>query len=264
MQRTTFKVTKMDCPSEEEMIRMALGGITSIRSLRCDIPGRSLEVWHTDDHERILARLVTLDLGTSFVDSVAVEDVGQPEEHAHQRSILWQVFAINGFFFALEMLTGFLSHSMGLVADSLDMLADSIIYGLALFAVGGTLARKKGIAKASGIFQTALAVLGFVEILRRFIGAEEMPHFETMIIVSSLALIGNAVSLYLLQKRKSADAHIQASVICTSNDVIANFGVIVAGGLVLLTGSRYPDLIVGSIVLAIVFRGALRILRLAQ
>jgi Co/Zn/Cd efflux system component len=243
---------------------MALGGMTTIRSLRCDIPARSLEIWHTDDHEPILARLITLDLGTSFLESIAVEDVGPSDEHEHQRSILWQVFVINGFFFALEMLTGFLSHSMGLVADSLDMLADSIIYGLALFAVGGTLARKKEIAKASGILQTVLAVLGFVEILRRFAGFEEMPHFQTMIIVSCFALLGNAASLYLLQKRKSADAHIQASVICTSNDVIVNFGVIVAGALVLLTGSPYPDLIVGTIVLVIVFRGALRILKLAR
>jgi hypothetical protein len=47
---------------------------------------------------------------------------------------------------------------MGLVADSLDMLADSIVYGLSLFAVGGTVVLKKRIAGIAGYFQTALAV----------------------------------------------------------------------------------------------------------
>ena len=36
---------------------------------------------------------------------------------------------------------------MGLVADSLHMLADSFVYGISLFAAGGTLIRKMRIAK---------------------------------------------------------------------------------------------------------------------
>ena len=85
-----------------------------------------------------------------------------------------------------------------------------------------------------------------------------------MIVISLLALIGNAVSLYLLQKSKAEEAHMQASVIFTSNDVVINIGVIVAGALVFLTRSRLPDLIVGLIVFIVVGRGALRILRLAK
>lgn len=153
---------------------------------------------------------------------------------------------------------------MGLIADSLDMLADSIVYALALFAVGGTIARKNNIAKFAGYFQILLAVIGFVEVIRRFIGIEAMPDFKTMIVVSVLALIANVLCLYLLQKNKSKEAHMQASMIFTSNDVIINSGVIIAGLLVNWLNSSYPDLIIGAIVFVIVARGAYRILKLAK
>jgi Co/Zn/Cd efflux system component len=54
----------------------------------------------------------------------------------------------------------------------------------------------------------------------------------------------------------------KATYICTANDVLANLGVILAGGLVAWTGSAIPDLVVGAAIAVVVFRGALRILRL--
>ena len=153
---------------------------------------------------------------------------------------------------------------MGLIADSLDMLADAIVYALSLLAVGAAVSRKKKVAGISGYFQMALAVLGFFEVIRRFVGYGEIPVFQTMIIVSALALVGNGISLYLIYKAKSEDAHMKASWIFTSNDIIVNLGVIVAGVLVYATNSRYPDLIIGSIVFLVVIRGAIRILKLSK
>ena len=88
--------------------------------------------------------------------------------------------------------------------------------------------------------------------------------FATMIVVSLLALVANGFCLYLLQKSKSNEAHMQASAIFTSNDVVINLGVIAAGVLVYLFGSNKPDLIVGMIVFVVVVRGALRILKLGK
>lgn len=255
----------MDCPSEEQMIRMKLADLTNIYSLDFDIPNRQLTVFHTDNHDQIFQRLDNLKFDTSLIDSVSAGNYTVTTDNTdRERKLLWQVLAINFFFFALELTTGFISNSMGLVADSLDMLADSIVYGLALFAVGGTMTRKKNIAKSAGYFQLTLAIFGFVEVVRRFIGLEEIPAFQTMIIISILALIGNGLSLYLLQKSKSKEAHMQASMIFTSNDVIINSGVILAGLLVNWLNSGYPDLIIGAIVFVIVARGAYRILQLAK
>lgn len=255
----------MDCPSEEQMIRMKLADLTYINSLEFDIPNRQLTVLHSDHYDEIFQRLDALKFDTSIVNSVSTNNFEALTNNTDlEKKLLWQVLAINFFFFVLELATGFISNSMGLVADSLDMLADSIVYGLALFAVGGTMNRKKNIAKSAGYFQLTLAVFGFIEVVRRFFGAESIPAFQTMIIISILALIGNGLCLYLLQKSKSKEAHMQASMIFTSNDVIVNLGIIVAGGLVSLTNSKYPDLIVGTIVFFIVGQGAFKILKLSK
>jgi Co/Zn/Cd efflux system component len=162
------------------------------------------------------------------------------------------------------MLTGFIAGSMGLLADSLDMLADSIVYSLSLFAVGGTVSRKKRIAGAAGTFQLMLGLLGFAEVVRRFLGYGDVPDFQLMILISLLALAGNATCLYLLNTSKSTGAHMQASMIFTSTDVIVNAGVIVAGIMVYLTKSKLPDLLIGTIVFILVLNGAYRILKLSK
>ena len=162
------------------------------------------------------------------------------------------------------MTFGLLANSMGLVADSLDMLADALVYGISLLAVGAAVAKKKQIATLAGYFQMTFAIVGFVEVLRRFFGFAEVPVFQTMIVVSLFALLANGICLYLLQKSKSQEAHMQASMIFTSNDIIINTGVIVAGILVHWTHSSLPDLLIGLIVFLLVMRGARSILQLGK
>lgn len=262
--KTTFRISKMDCPSEENMIRMKLDGFGNVRFLNFDIPARKLEVYHTDRYHNILEALESLQLDTTLVASEATEGVIVKDDRHKERRVLWQVLYINFFFFVLEILTGFIARSMGLVADSLDMLADSIVYALSLFAVGGTVSRKKKVAGIAGYFQLTLAIFGFGEVIRRFMGHEETPEFHLMIIISVLALTGNAICLYLLQKSKSREAHMQASMIFTSTDVIVNIGVIVAGVIVYFTNSKVPDLVIGTIIFVLVGRGAYRILQLSK
>ncbi|TCO08919.1 cation efflux family protein [Natronoflexus pectinivorans] len=254
----------MDCPSEEQMIRMTLDNLANIKSLEFDIPNRFLHVIHTDNNEQIFQRLEKLKLDTTIFSTVFLDNFTATDNQNDERKTLWTVLIINFLFFAIEIITGFISNSIGLVADSLDMLADSIVYGLALIAVGGTVVMKKNIAKFAGYFQIILALIGFIEVIRRFFRGGEMPDFQTMIFVSVAALIANVICLYLLQKRKSEEAHMQASMIFTSNDIIINSGVIMAGLMVNWLNSGYPDLIIGAIIFAIVARGAYRILQLSK
>lgn len=264
VQKTTYLIEKMDCPAEEQLVRMRLSEFQEIASLEFNLAGRKLDVYHHGDPGLIFKGIDSLDLGAKMLGTSTAQ-AGLPSQAQNtQRRLLLQVLFINLFFFLLESLTGILSNSMGLVADSLDMLADSLVYGLALFAIGSNLAMKKNVARTSGYLQLSLALFGLLEVARRFLGYEETPAFQTMILISTLALIGNATSLYLLQKSRDKEAHIQASVICTSNDVIANLGVILAGGLVYFTHSKIPDLLIGAIVFGIVLRGALRILRVSK
>src|SRR5512139_2571289 len=105
MLRTIFSISKMDCPSEERMIRMKLEGLTNIESLEFDMPGRTLEVCHTDSYDNLLAALDSLHLDTKVVSSEPTDAVSVKGSHHQERQVLWQVLAINFFFFALETLT---------------------------------------------------------------------------------------------------------------------------------------------------------------
>jgi Co/Zn/Cd efflux system component len=223
-----------------------------------------LIIFHTNKVNDIENALIELQLGSQKISS-EITDQSNFEENTNQRKLLWWVLAINFVFFLIEMTTGLISKSMGLVADSLDMLADAFVYGISLLAVGGTMIKKKRIAKIAGYAQIILALIGFIEVLRRFFGVEQIPAFSTMIIVSVFALMANGVCLYLLQQSKSKEeAHIQASMIFTSNDIIINLGVITAGVLVYLLNSNLPDLIIGTIVFVLVVQGAFRILKLSK
>jgi len=264
MQRTTYKIAKMDCASEENIVRMKLEGMPNIKALQFDIANRKLNIIHEGEIQPITAAIDHLNFNSTLEKT---EDINDEElvlggTTQQEKKLLKQVLAINFFFFVLECITGFIAGSMGLLADSFDMLADSIIYALALFAVGGSLNKKKSVAHLMGWFQLVLTILGFTEVAIRFFGREQVPVFQTMIIISVFALVGNATSLYLLQKAGNKEAHIKASTICTSSDVIVNIGVIIAGALVYFTASNLPDLIIGSIVFALVGLGAYRILKL--
>ncbi|MCA0132922.1 MULTISPECIES: cation transporter [Winogradskyella] len=263
MQKTVFKISKMDCPSEENLIKMKLSDIDGIKQLDFNLEERILTLYHNSNVNEIGNALNELKLNESLISS---EDTATiiTESTRSQSKLLWTVLIINFAFFIIEMSTGIISKSMGLVADSLDMLADSFVYGLSLIAVGGTVLKKKRIAKYAGYFQITLAIIGIVEVIRRFLGYESLPVFSTMIIVSVFALIANGICLYLLQKSKSQEAHMRASMIFTSNDIIINLGVITAGVLVNWLHSGIPDLIIGIIVFGLVIQGAFRILKLSK
>ncbi|WP_026932626.1 cation transporter [Christiangramia echinicola] len=264
MNKTVFEISKMDCPSEENLIRMKLDEISNIKNLDFDIPNRKLTVFHEGGIQSIEESLSGLKLGTKKIKTEQTDQT-EFEENSQQKKLLWSVLIINFAFFIIEMTTGLISKSMGLVADSLDMLADSFVYGISLFAVGGSIVKKKKIANLAGYFQILLALIGFAEVLRRFFGNEKLPDFSTMIIVSILALIANGICLYLLQKSKSKkEAHMKASMIFTSNDIIINTGVIIAALLVNWLNSSTPDLIIGTIVFILVIQGAIRILKIGR
>ncbi|TWO32793.1 cation transporter [Seonamhaeicola sediminis] len=263
MQKTVFKISKMDCPSEENLIKMKLSDIDGIKQLDFNLEERILTLYHNADVNIISNSIKELKLNETLISSEETNLI-ITESTRNESKLLWSVLIINFAFFIVEISTGLISKSMGLIADSLDMLADSFVYGLSLIAVGGTVLKKKRIAKYAGYFQIVLATIGIVEVIRRFLGFETLPVFSTMIIVSIFALIANGICLYLLQKSKSNEAHMRASMIFTSNDIIINLGVIVAGVLVHWLNTGLPDLIIGIIVFGLVIQGAFRILKLSK
>ncbi|MEG5085989.1 cation transporter [Microcoleus sp. AT9b-C4] len=185
-------------------------------------------------------------------------------KNAAERKTLRILLLINGTMFVVGIVAGVLAHSTALVADSLDMFADASVYTMSLYAVGKSAHHKNRAATLSGIFQITLAVMVVVDVIRRFVWGESSPESGWMMGIAFLALIANSYGLYLLSKHRKGEVHMRASWIFTQNDVIANFSVIVAGLLVTLFNSRFPDLIVGFGIASLVVWGGISIIRDAQ
>ena len=176
---------------------------------------------------------------------------------------LLTLLAINGVMFLAEAVVGWIAESTALLADSLDMLADATVYGLAMYAVRRSSKAQQAAASISGVLQIALGIGVLAEIMRRAIFGSE-PTSLLMVGTGCIALVANLICLRLISKHRDGGAHMRASWIFSKNDVIANTGVIIAGVLVVTLGSRVPDLVVGSIVAVIVVRGGLQIWRDAR
>lgn len=262
LRESTFAVPKMDCPSEERMIHMALDGLAGVTRVSCDLGDRRVRVLHEHGVDAIADKLGTLGLGATLIEtSDALPHAAALPDPAREARTLKQLLAINGAMFVIELAVALVARSAGLLADSLDMFADAAVYGLALYAVGRGARHQLRAAHLAGWLQAALALGALVEVARRAVQGSE-PDSPLMLCMAGVALVANATSLWLVMRHRDGGAHMRASVIFSANDVLANLGVIVAGALVAWTGSRYPDLVIGGAIGLIVLVGAWRILRL--
>ncbi|RKX27862.1 MAG: cation transporter, partial [Candidatus Zixiibacteriota bacterium] len=176
--RSKFKIPKMDCPAEEQMIRTALDDVPNIRLLDFDLADRILVVWHNGNTDSITERLTKLNLGATLLKTMEESESNLPTQKSlvsdrDQARVLWILLGINGFMFIAELVSGWLVESAGLIADSLDMLADAAVYGISLYAVGKAARHKLRTAHISGWFQFVLVIGALFEVVRRFIFGSE-------------------------------------------------------------------------------------------
>ena len=177
-----------------------------------------------------------------------------------RRRVLWTVLAINLVLFVGEFGAGWWGDSSALQADSLDSLGDALVYAMSLWAVGRSLRQRSHVVLLKGGIQALFGIGVLLEVIRRaWLGAE--PLAPVMAWAAGLALVGNLVCFRLLTRFRSDDLNMRSVWLCSRNDLINNSGVLVAAGLVALTGSRWPDLVVGAGVAVLFLWTACSVLR---
>lgn len=264
MERARFSVPKMDCVAEERLVRLALDGRPAVHGIEVDFSVREVAVYHDGAASEVEHALQSLNLGARLLESRAAEALGDTvgSKHSDEAWTLKIALGINAAMFLGESIGGYLADSSALIADSLDMFADAAVYGIALYGVGRAAAGQRQAARVSGWLQLALAAGVLLEVSRRAITGSE-PEPAGMMGVAAAALAANATCLWLLAGHRSGGAHMKASWIFTTNDVVANIGVIVGGLLVRSTGSPVPDLVIGAVIGVLVLNGARRIIGMA-
>lgn len=180
-----------------------------------------------------------------------------------QGSTLRWVLGINLAMFAVELGAGLLAASAALLADSLDMLGDALVYGFSLYAVGRPVAWKARAALFKGVIMAGFGLFVLGQALYRAL-TPELPHAQTMGLIGLLALGANALCLGLLWRHRADDINMRSVWLCSRNDIIANTAVIAAAGAVALTASRWPDVAVGLGIAALFLRTAWHVIRDAR
>jgi cation diffusion facilitator family transporter len=181
-------------------------------------------------------------------------------EHNHAlKKVLWAVFAINAVMFLLEIIVGYLYHSTALMADSLDMFSDAFVYGISIFVIAKSGSVKAKVSLIKGILMTTMAFYVIYELITK-ISNPIVPEGQIIAGVGMLAFVANAVCLWLLFRHKDGDINIRSAWVCSRNDMTANVGVIVAGVLVLYSGSQWPDYIIGVSVALLVLVSSFRVI----
>lgn len=176
-----------------------------------------------------------------------------------QGNVLKIVMVINLVMFGIEFTSGFLAQSTALMADSLDMLGDAIVYGFSLYVLHRTTKWRATAALLKGVIIVFFGIGVLAEAISK-LGASTVPVSATMGLVGSLALAANICCLLLLYRHRDDDINLRSTWICSRNDIISNVGVLVAAGLVALMNSRWPDIIVGFIIAILFLRSAWSIL----
>lgn len=172
-----------------------------------------------------------------------------------QATTLKVVLLVNAAMFVVELVAGFLAGSIALLADSLDMLGDSLEYGFSLYVVarGPLWKARAAAAKAAVMGLFGAFVLGQLSYKLAF---PQVPSFEAMSAVGVLALAANALCFALLWRHRAEDINMRSVWLCSRNDVVANVLVLLAALAVWMLDSPWPDIAVGALICAVFLRSA--------
>jgi len=180
-----------------------------------------------------------------------------------QRRVLHAVLWINVIMFLAEAIGGLLANSTALLADSVDMLGDAIVYGFSLYVVSRGAIWQRRAALLKGLIMAAFGIGVLAQVVVKVL-AGIVPSAEVMGGIGVLAIAANGVCLALLWRRRTDDINMRSAWVCSLNDVAGNAAVLVASAVVALTESGWPDIIVGLVIAAMFGASAVNVIRSAK
>jgi Co/Zn/Cd efflux system component len=180
--------------------------------------------------------------------------------HKDIRRVLVVVMMLNLMMFVLEFGAGIIADSAALMADSVDMLGDGLVYGISLYALERSLRWRAGMALVKAGFILALGLGVIVEIGLKIVWGQP-PASGLMLVFGTMALIANVSCVALLWPYRRHDVNLSSTFECSRNDVFANVGVLAAALLVSATASPWPDAAIAAVIAFLFIRSALKVAR---
>jgi Co/Zn/Cd efflux system component len=179
---------------------------------------------------------------------------------SRQKSTLVKVLWINALMFMVIAGAALYGKSTALLSDSLDNLGDALTYGLSLYVVSQSMQAKARVALFKGglIFLGASVVIG--QVIWKLI-YPVVPSYEIMSVFSLAGLVANGACLGFLWQHRAEDINMSSVFECSRNDIASNLSVLLAAGGVWFFQSAWPDIIVASLLAALLLRSSARVIR---
>lgn len=195
------------------------------------------------------------------MDSCCENKAGELAQlRASQSRVLYIALAINAVMFLVEFSAGWIANSTALLGDSLDMFGDASVYALTLFVLDRSRRARAGAAVFKGGFMLLFGVVVVADAIRKLL-IQDVPAADWMGVVGALALLANGICFALLYRHRADDLNMRSTWLCSRNDLFANSSVIIAAGLVAVTGSLWPDIIVGLAIASLFLHSAWQVIR---
>jgi len=196
--------------------------------------------------------------------------------HAHAPKIPGSAYAVGAIlnvgFVGVELFYGLLSNSNALVADAAHNLGD--VLGLLMAWFASALARRApsdthtyGMRRGTILAALANAVLLLVAVgaiavegITRLIHPAAVAGV-TVMFVAALGIVVNGVTAWFFVSGRNGDINIRAAYLHMAYDALVSLAVVVAGGVILLTGWLRLDALVSLVVAVVILAGTWRLLR---
>lgn len=195
------------------------------------------------------------------MDSCCENKAGELEQlRSSQSRVLYIVLAINAVGFVLEFTAGWVANSTALLGDSLDMFGDASVYALTLFVLDRSRRARASAGLFKGGFMLLFGLVVVADAIRKLM-IQEVPAADWMGAVGAIALLANGICFAMLYRHRADNFNMRSTWLCSRNDLFANISVIIAAGLVAVTNTLWPDIIVGLAIAALFLHSAWQVIR---
>jgi cobalt-zinc-cadmium efflux system protein len=203
--------------------------------------------------------------------------MSRDHDHSHaaasgSRRALAIVLGISSTILAVEVVGAIVSHSLALLADAGHMLTDVAGLGLALLAAvlsqrPSTDARTWGYRRAEVLAAAAQAavlltvgILILAEAVQRLISPTAVAA-TAVIVFGVVGLVGNAISAVILQRSGNRGFNTRAARLEVLNDAVGSLAVLIAAGVILVTGFTRADAIASILIAVLILPRTWKLLR---
>lgn len=179
---------------------------------------------------------------------------------------------LNVSFVVVELVIGFISHSLSLVADAWHNLGDAASLGLSLLAFRlskiksnehFTYGYRKSTILASLanaiLLMIAVGVIGY-EAVQRLL-APEPTQGGKMALVAGIGILVNGFTAWLFMKDKDKELNMKGAYLHMASDAVVSLGVVIAGFIILYTGWTWVDPLISLAIMIIIVLGTWNLLK---